>query len=226
MRASLSIRSACGDRAVLATRGISFTGCRLPIRRQQLLMRGGRRHRRKHVVPPDERMEERRGKMQEDQGKKREGQIEMRIPEQAVQAVALRQDRRKVQAAEHHHRVGGGRQHAPADQRHGDHEGIEGPVRQMRGQLYRFGQVGRQRRRAVAQADRQANEGQHQNGDAEGFMERDEGQIFRHHAGHHADADEEHGQEAGRHHPVEEALQRGEASTGPGHGWASVAVRG
>jgi len=41
--------------------------------------------------------------------------------EQRMQAVALRQDRRKVHAPKQHDRVGSRRQHPPPDQRHKDH---------------------------------------------------------------------------------------------------------
>jgi hypothetical protein len=38
--------------------------------------------------------------------------------------------------------------------------------------------------------------------------------------------DEQHGQNADRHQPMQQALQRGEALAGCDHGLASVAVRG
>ena len=99
-------------------------------------------------------------------------------------------------------------------------------MRQIRRELHRLGQVGRQRRRAVAQAHRQADQREHQNGDAERFVDRNERQIFRHDGGHHADADEQHRQDADRHEPVQQALERGEALAVPDHGLAPVAVRG
>ena len=69
-------------------------------------------------------MEQRRRDMHQDQRKEGERQIEMRVPEQRMQAIALRQDRRKPHAPEHHDRVSACRQHRPTDQRHADHQGI------------------------------------------------------------------------------------------------------
>jgi len=128
--------------------------------------------------------------------------------------------------AEQHHGIGGRGQHAPAEQRHGDHEGVQGVMRRHRGELHRLGQVGRQRRRTVTQAHSQADQRERQDGDAERLMDCNERQIFRHDRGHHAHADKQHGQDAGRHEPVQQTLQRGEASATPDHRVAPVAVRG
>ena len=57
-------------------------------------------------------------------------------------------------------------------------------------------------------------------------MDRNERQVFRHDRGDHADADEQHGQDADRHEPVQHALQQREASVDANHGLAPVAVRG
>ena len=61
-------------------------------------------------------MEQRRRDMHQDQGKKRESQVEMRVPEPSMQTVALRQDRRQVQAAEQHD--AGDDQHHRGSDRH------------------------------------------------------------------------------------------------------------
>jgi hypothetical protein len=61
----------------------SLSGCDLVVSRNG-------RHRVEYAVASDERMEKRRGNMQQDQGKEHERKIEMRIPEQRVQAVAPR----------------------------------------------------------------------------------------------------------------------------------------
>ena len=47
-------------------------------------------HRFEYAVASDERMEERRRDMQKDQGKEHESKVEVRVPEQRMQAVALR----------------------------------------------------------------------------------------------------------------------------------------
>jgi hypothetical protein len=94
------------------------------------------------------------------------------------------------------------------------------------GELHRLGQVGRQRRRTITQAHSQADQRERQDGDAERLMNCDERQIFRHHRGHHAHADEQHGQDAGGHEPVQQTLHRGEAPVSDDHGLAPVAVRG
>jgi DNA-binding NarL/FixJ family response regulator len=47
-------------------------------------------HRLEYAVASDERMEERRRNMQKDQGKEQESKVEVRVPEQRMQAVALR----------------------------------------------------------------------------------------------------------------------------------------
>ena len=52
----------------------------------------------KTSVPPDERMEERRGDVHEDQGEEDKRQVEMRIPKGRVEAVALRQDLGQIDA--------------------------------------------------------------------------------------------------------------------------------
>jgi hypothetical protein len=65
---------------------------------QNALSLGGRdlvvsrhgRHRLEYAVTSDERMEERRRDMQQDQGKEHESKVEVRVPEQRMQAVALR----------------------------------------------------------------------------------------------------------------------------------------
>ena len=129
----------------------------------------------------------------------------------AYAGVALRQDGGKVQAAVQHDRIGAGRQHRPADQRHGDHQGIERVMRQVRRELHRLRQIRRQRRRAVARRTAETDQREHEDGDAERLVRRNERKVFRHHGRHHADADEEHRQDAGGHQPVQQALQGGEA---------------
>ena len=58
------------------------------------------------------------------------------------------------------------------------------------------------------------------------FVNRDEGQIFGGNGRDHPDADEEHGEDADRHQPVQRALQRREPLSHAGHGVASGAVAG
>ena len=50
------------------------------------VVRGRGRHALEHAVTPDERMKQRRRDMQQDQREERESEIEMRVPEQRVQA--------------------------------------------------------------------------------------------------------------------------------------------
>jgi hypothetical protein len=51
-----------------------------------------------YAVASHECMEERRRDMQQDQSKEHESKVEVRVPKQRMQAVALRQDRRKARA--------------------------------------------------------------------------------------------------------------------------------
>jgi hypothetical protein len=57
---------------------------------RDLVVKRHRRHRVEYAVASDERVEERRRDMQQDQGKEHESKVEVRVPEQRMQAVALR----------------------------------------------------------------------------------------------------------------------------------------
>jgi hypothetical protein len=57
-----------------------------------------RHHCIKYTVTSDERMKERRRDMQQNQGEEGESQVEVGVPKQRMQAVALRQDRWKMHA--------------------------------------------------------------------------------------------------------------------------------
>lgn len=76
--------------------------------RRYLRMRD-RRHRIEDPIASDERVKERGGDVHQDQGKEHEGEIDVRIPEERVQPVALRKDRRKVYASKEHDGVSGRR---------------------------------------------------------------------------------------------------------------------
>src|SRR6202012_1483010 len=95
---------------VMKHRRPSNDGCSL--RGGGLIPKGGGvrerngRHRLEHAVTPDQRMEERRGDVQQYHRKKYESQIVVRVPEQGVQAVALWQQGRKTNASVQHDRVG------------------------------------------------------------------------------------------------------------------------
>src|SRR6476619_4763910 len=106
------LRTAC--EALVQSRRVSQI---LPLDRVASLL-GGRdvvvdrrgRHCLEHAVPPHECMKQRRRDMQQDQREERESKIEMRVPKERMQAVALRQDRGKMPAAEQHDGIGGRRQ--------------------------------------------------------------------------------------------------------------------
>ena len=87
-------------------------------------------------------------------------------------------------------------------------------MRQLGREPHRLGQIGGQQRRSVAQAHRQADQCQSQNCNAERLVNRNERQIFRLDGRHHAHADEQHGQDADRHQPMQQALERREALAG------------
>src|SRR5271156_3541816 len=89
-------------------------------------------------VPADERVEERCGDVHEDQSEEDKRQIEMRIPERRVQAVALRQDLRQIDAAPYLPPVRGPRDHPPADKSQSDHQGVERIMRKIRRKLHRL----------------------------------------------------------------------------------------
>jgi hypothetical protein len=66
--------------------------------------------------------------MQQHQCKEDETETEVRIPEQRVQAVALRQQCRNSDTAKYHKRVGGSPKHANAKQWHDDHKAVQREV--------------------------------------------------------------------------------------------------
>ena len=107
-----------------------------------------------------------------------------------------------------------------------DHQKVQDIVREFCCKLHGRGQIGRQRGRAVVPAHRQTNQGEDENDGAEPFMSRDEGQIFRGNGRDHSDADEQHGEDADRHQPVERTLQRLEPLSDGDHGVAPAAVCG
>src|SRR5262249_61030730 len=109
---------------------------RLSLRERDLVVNRHGSHRLEYAVAPNERMDERRRDMQKYQGKEHESKVEVRVPEQRMQAVALRQNRRKVYTSEQHDRVGACRQHPPAEQRHADHQEVERVMRQLGRELH------------------------------------------------------------------------------------------
>ena len=78
----------------------------------------------------------------------------------------------------HQYDIGSMTKHSPADQRHADHHDVERVMRQMGRELHRLRQGDRQQRRTVTQAHHQADQREHQNGDAEQFVDRNERQII------------------------------------------------
>lgn len=75
------------------------------------------------------------------------------------------------------------------------------------------------------QPQRQPDQHEDQQEDADCLVDQDERQIFRRDRGDHADANEQHGEDADRHQPVQNALDQGKTMRSAGHGLA-VSVRG
>jgi hypothetical protein len=65
------------------------TSTRASLGARDLVVRRHGGHRLEYAVATDEPMEERRRDMQKDQGKEHESKVEVRVPEQRMQAVAL-----------------------------------------------------------------------------------------------------------------------------------------
>jgi hypothetical protein len=92
-------------------------------------------------------------------------------------------------------------------------------------ELHRPRQIGWQWRCAIVQPQRQPNRNQHQQSEAQRLVDQDERQIFRRDCRHHAHADEEHGEDASRHQPVQQPLKQGKTMGSGGHG-LTASVRG
>src|SRR5271156_4990105 len=84
--------AASGSLLAVARDGSSLRGRHLVVRQHGRQLG---RHALEYAVSSDERMEQRRRDMHQDQREEDERQIEMRVPEQRMQAIALRQDSRK-----------------------------------------------------------------------------------------------------------------------------------
>ena len=83
------------------------------------VVRGRGRHALEHAVPPDKRVEQRCCDMEQDDREKREGEIEMRVPQQRVRGVALGQERRQPDVSVKNDRIGACPLHGQAEKGQG-----------------------------------------------------------------------------------------------------------
>ena len=121
-------------------------------------------------------------------------------------------ERRDVAAPPQGDRVSASREHGPADQRQGDHEAIEQDVGEMGGQLHGAGHVRRQGGGAVGKPVDEPDDHQQQEQEAHRAVQGEETGIVDGGVMRHDQPDEEHDDDEGRHHPVQQDGEAGEGS--------------
>ncbi|MNR30410.1 hypothetical protein D3C85_1478650 [compost metagenome] len=125
----------------------------------------------------------------------------MGLTQHGVQLQVMRGDCWQAQRAG----VATGRQHGPAQQRHGQHQAIEQQVRGPGGPALQCGQVVWQGWVGQGQANGDAQQHQHQQGQAGCLVQPDQHGVARRQVGDHAHTDEQHGQDQHGHQPVQQA---------------------
>src|SRR6202047_5330062 len=92
-----------------------------------------RRHAPEHAVAPDQAVEKRGAEMREEGREEQIGEDSVEVAEPSIERQIMRQDRRQPQRPVEYDRIARRREHAPADQRHDEHERIQYDMRCLRG---------------------------------------------------------------------------------------------
>jgi hypothetical protein len=168
------------------------------------------RHARKHAVPPYQRVKERGRDMEKDGREEQKCENRVGAAQEGIKLVIMRHNLRQMDRSTENDRIATSRKHRPTDHGHDDQQGVEKVV----GCLSAYGlpkrQIRRQRWYPAPQPHAETEYGKQQDRDTQGPMDCDERQKFGLQRRDHPDADKQHGENHGRHQPMQRPLQRSE----------------
>jgi hypothetical protein len=132
----------------------------------------------------------------------------VRPPQRHVKRGTVRQDEGQVQRAVQNDRVVAADSMPPADEREHDHQPIHQALRRRRQPTLQMRHHGWEGRGRIEQPVHEAHHGENQGGDPERAMDRHQQMVVAQ-GRHHGHTDAQHGQDHGRHHPVQQAREEG-----------------